>query len=76
MTSMGQLIKVCECRIVLDANKFCEVHGLRRVYVLHIAAIRNLISVRSLNKIVVRILYYKLNKMTYPTEFKLGHSVR
>ena len=52
MTSKGQLMNVCECRIVL-VEKFVDL----RVYVLHIAAIRNLISVRSLNKIVVRILY-------------------
>ena len=34
MTSQRQFIKGCECGIVLDANTFCNILGLRRVYVL------------------------------------------
>ena len=44
MTSERQFMKVCDCGIVLDANSFYEILGLRRIYVLHIAVIRNLIS--------------------------------
>ena len=55
MTSQRQFIKGCECGIVLDANTFCNILGLRRVYVLHIAAMCNLISVCALTEILVRI---------------------
>ena len=55
MTSQRQFIKVCEYGILLDANNFCYILGLSRVYVLHMAAIRNLISGWALNEILVRI---------------------
>ena len=51
MTSQRQFMKV----IVLDANNFWNIPGLRRVYVLHNAAIRNLINGCALNEIIVRI---------------------
>ena len=51
MTSQRQFIKVYECRIVLDANNFCKIHGVGRVYVLDFPAMCNLISVCSLNEI-------------------------
>ena len=37
-------MKVCDCGIVFDVNIFCESLGFRRVYLLHIAAICNMIN--------------------------------
>ena len=53
MTSQRQFMKVCECGIVLDANNFCNIPGLRRVYMLHNAAICNLINRCTLNEIIL-----------------------
>ena len=58
MTSQRQLIKVCDCELVFYVIMFCESLGFRRVYLLHIAAIRNMI-----NEIVARIfVFQKQNK--------------
>ena len=35
MMPQRQFMKVCECGIVLDANIFCNIFRLIRVYVLH-----------------------------------------
>ena len=58
MTSQRQLMKVCDCGLVFYVIMFCESLGFRRVYLLHIAAIRNMI-----NEIVARIfVFQKQNK--------------
>ena len=51
MTSQRQFTNGCEGGILLDANIFCEILVLRRVYELHTAAIHNLMSGCALNKI-------------------------